>query len=46
MKPYFDLKEKAELETSKKLDIKERKEEVEKFIKINTQDLVVSVVIR
>ena len=39
MKPYLEYKEKLDLETSKKLGIKERKEEVEKFIKTNTQEL-------
>ena len=39
MKPYMEYKEKLDIETAKKLGIKERKEEVEKFIKTNTQEL-------
>ena len=39
MKPYLEFKEKLEADTAKKLGIKDRKEEVEKFIKTNTQEL-------
>jgi len=39
MKPYVEYKEKLDQQTAKKLGLKERKEEVEKFIKTNTQEL-------
>ena len=39
MKPFIDYKEKLEVDQAKKLGIKERVEEVEKFIKTNTQEL-------
>jgi hypothetical protein len=39
MKPFADYKDKIEAEMAKKLGTKERKEEIEKFIKTNTQEL-------
>ena len=39
MKPFTDYKDKIDAEMAKKLGIKERKEEIEKFIKTNTQEL-------
>jgi len=39
MKPFLEYKERLEWEQAKKLGIKERVEEVEKFIKTNTQEL-------
>lgn len=39
MKPYVEYKEKLDQATAKKLGIKDRKSEVEKFIKTNTQEL-------
>lgn len=39
MKPFIDYKEKLDVDQAKKLGIKERVEEVEKFIKTNTQEL-------
>jgi len=39
MKPYVEYKERIEPDMAKKLGLKERKEEVEKFIKTNTQEL-------
>lgn len=41
MKPYLEYKERLDLETGKKLGLKERKSEVEKFIKTNTQELAI-----
>lgn len=39
MKPYVEYKEKLDKNTASKLGLKDRKEEVEKFIKTNTQEL-------
>ena len=39
MKPFIEYKEKLDLEQARKLGIKEREEEVQKFIKTNTQEL-------
>lgn len=39
MKPYSEYKEKIEAELARKLGIKDIKEEIEKFIKVNTQEL-------
>jgi hypothetical protein len=39
MKPYVDYKEKLDLDAAKKLGFKDRREEIEKFIKANTQEL-------
>lgn len=41
MKPYLEYKERLDLETGKKLGLKERQSEVEKFIKTNTQELAI-----
>jgi hypothetical protein len=39
MKPYSEYKDKIESELARKLGIKDIKEEIEKFIKVNTQEL-------
>ncbi len=39
MKPFIEYKDKLDLEQARKLGIKEREEEVQKFIKTNTQEL-------
>jgi hypothetical protein len=39
LKPFIDFKEKLEVDQAKKLGTKDRLEEVEKFIKTNTQEL-------
>lgn len=39
MKPYIEYKEKIEVDMAKKLGIKDQNEEIEKFIKLNTQEL-------
>lgn len=39
MKPYIEYKEKLDQDTAKKLGLKDKNEEVEKFIKTNTQEL-------
>lgn len=39
LKPYADYREKIDLELARKLGLKDRKEEIEKFIKTNTQEL-------
>ena len=39
LKPFIDFKEKLETDQAKKLGTKDRVEEVEKFIKTNTQEL-------
>lgn len=39
VKPYTEYKDKIDLDMAKKLGIKERKEEIDKFIKTNTQEL-------
>lgn len=39
IKPYVDYKDKIDVDMAKKLGIKDRREEIEKFIKTNTQEL-------
>lgn len=39
LKPFVEFKERLEAEQAKKLGIKETREEIEKFIKVNTQEL-------
>lgn len=39
IKPYVDYREKIELELARRLGLKDRKEEIEKFIQTNTQEL-------
>lgn len=39
LKPYVDYREKIDLELARRLGLKERKEEIEKFIITNTQEL-------
>ena len=39
MKPYTEYKERIDLELAKKLGLKDIREEVEKFIKVNTEEL-------
>jgi hypothetical protein len=39
LRPYLDYKEKIDHEMAKKLGIKDRRDEIEKFVKVNTQEL-------
>lgn len=39
LKPFVEFKERLESEQARKLGVKEQKEEIEKFIKVNTQEL-------
>lgn len=39
LKPYLEYKEKIEADLARKLGIKEHKDEIDKFIKVNTQEL-------
>lgn len=39
MKPYIEYKDKIDVEMAKKLGLKDRRDEIEKFVKTNTQEL-------
>lgn len=39
LKPYVEFKDRLEIDQAKKLGTKEQKDEIEKFIKLNTQEL-------